>query len=195
MSFYLQWFFWHLVPQPQVRLIHTWGIFWLYFLSIHQQTGPLPDASTFPSCSLDAGLAVSGLGGGAASGTTSSLGLTFLCGEKPVAQHHGWPGLLSDYENGKEPACECRRHKTRNFDPWVGKIPWRRTWLPTPLFLPGESHGQRSLTGYIRGVTKSQTRLKRLSTRTHKQMTKERIRGTDAGRGGRLQVKGKVLWF
>ena len=31
------------------------------------------------------------------------------------------------------------------FDPWVEKIPWRRTWQPTPVFLPGESHGQRSL--------------------------------------------------
>ena len=34
------------------------------------------------------------------------------------------------------------------FDPWVGKIPWRREWLPTPVFLSGESHRQRSLAGY-----------------------------------------------
>ena len=34
------------------------------------------------------------------------------------------------------------------FDPWVGKIPWRRDGLPTPVFLFGESHGQRSLAGY-----------------------------------------------
>jgi len=34
------------------------------------------------------------------------------------------------------------------FDPWVGKIPGRRKWQPTPVFLPGESHGQRSLAGY-----------------------------------------------
>ena len=33
-------------------------------------------------------------------------------------------------------------------DPWVRKIPWRREWLPTPVFLPGEFHGQRSLVGY-----------------------------------------------
>ena len=33
-------------------------------------------------------------------------------------------------------------------DPWVRKIPWRRTWQSTPVFLPGESHGQRSLAGY-----------------------------------------------
>ena len=46
---------------------------------------------------------------------------------------------------GKEPACQCRRH---GFSLWVGKIPWRRKWQPTPVFLPGESHGQRSLAGY-----------------------------------------------
>ena len=34
------------------------------------------------------------------------------------------------------------------FDLWVGKISWRREWLPTPVFLPGKSHGQRSLAGY-----------------------------------------------
>jgi len=34
------------------------------------------------------------------------------------------------------------------FDPWVGKIPWRRARQPTPVFLPGDSHGQRSLKGY-----------------------------------------------
>ena len=34
------------------------------------------------------------------------------------------------------------------FDPWVGKIPWRRAWQPTPEFLPGESHGQMNLTDY-----------------------------------------------
>ena len=36
-----------------------------------------------------------------------------------------------------------------NGGPWVGKIPWRRKWQPTPVFLPGESHGRRSLVGYI----------------------------------------------
>ena len=35
------------------------------------------------------------------------------------------------------------------FNPWVGTIPWRRDWLPTSVFMPGESHGQRSLAGYI----------------------------------------------
>ena len=45
--------------------------------------------------------------------------------------------------SGKEPPCQCRRHKRWEFDPW------RRAWQPTPALLPGESQGQRSLEGYI----------------------------------------------
>ena len=56
----------------------------------------------------------------------------------------GFPWWLS----GKESACQCRRHKRCRFDPWVGNIPWRRKWQPSPLFLPGKSHGQRSLVVY-----------------------------------------------
>ena len=37
---------------------------------------------------------------------------------------------------------------TRFFDPWVGKIPWRKAWQPTPVFFPGKFHGQRGLVGY-----------------------------------------------
>ena len=50
--------------------------------------------------------------------------------------------------SGKEPTCQYRRCKKCGFDPWVGKIPWRREWLPTPVFLPGEFPGQRNLAGY-----------------------------------------------
>ena len=50
----------------------------------------------------------------------------------------GFPGGAS----GKEPACQCRRLKKLGFNPWVGEIPWRRTWKPTPVFLPEEFHGQ-----------------------------------------------------
>ena len=39
-------------------------------------------------------------------------------------------------------------HRRHLFDTWVGKIPWRRKWQPTPVFLPGKSHGQKSLAGY-----------------------------------------------
>ena len=56
--------------------------------------------------------------------------------------------LLTSGANGKERACQCRRPKRCEFDSWVGKIPWRRAWQPTAVFLPGESHGQRSLVGY-----------------------------------------------
>ena len=41
--------------------------------------------------------------------------------------------------SGKEPACQCRRHRWHGFNPWVGKIPRRRSWQATPGFLPGES--------------------------------------------------------
>ena len=50
------------------------------------------------------------------------------------------PKGLPRWCSGKEPACQCRRHKRPRFNLWVGKIPWRRKWQPTPLFLPGKSH-------------------------------------------------------
>jgi len=50
-----------------------------------------------------------------------------------------------DGASGKVSACQCRRH---GFDPRVRKMPWRRAWQPTQVFLPGEFHGQRSLMGY-----------------------------------------------
>ena len=56
----------------------------------------------------------------------------------------GFPGGT----NGKEPACQCRRHKRHGINPWIGKIPWRRAWQPTSVFLPGKSHVKRSLAGY-----------------------------------------------
>ena len=55
---------------------------------------------------------------------------------------------LSKWLSGKESSYQCRRCKRHRFSRWVGKIPWRREWQPTPVILPGESHGQRSLMGY-----------------------------------------------
>ena len=46
---------------------------------------------------------------------------------------------------GKESTCQCRRH---GFNPWAGKTPWGRKWQPTPVFLPGKSHGQKNLGDY-----------------------------------------------
>ena len=56
----------------------------------------------------------------------------------------GFPGGAS----GKEHACQCRRLQRHGFNPQVGKIPWRRAWQPSPVFLPGESQAQRKLAGY-----------------------------------------------
>ena len=67
--------------------------------------------------------------------------------------YSGLPWWLSS----KESACQCRRP---GFDPWVGKIPWRREWQPTPVFLPAKSQGQRSLGATVHGVAKSQKQLR-----------------------------------
>ena len=50
--------------------------------------------------------------------------------------------------SGKESSCQRRRCKRHRFDPWARKIPWRRKWQLTPVFLLEKSHGQRSLVGY-----------------------------------------------
>ena len=55
-------------------------------------------------------------------------------------------GGFTSNTRGKEPTCQYIRHKRHRFDPWVGNIPWK--WQPTPVFLPGETHEQRSLVGY-----------------------------------------------
>ena len=56
--------------------------------------------------------------------------------------------------SGKESACRCRRCKRPRFDPWVGKIPCKREWQPTPVLLPGESHGQGNLADHTSWVYK-----------------------------------------
>ena len=78
-----------------------------------------------------------------------------------VFKYLGLPRWLSS----KESTCNEGRCGRPRFDPWVGRIPWRRAWQPTLVFLLGESHGQWSLAGCSNmGVSKSRTRLKRLST-------------------------------
>ena len=57
------------------------------------------------------------------------------------ASHGNW------WLSGKS-TRQCRRHRKCRFDPCVWKMPWRRKGQPTPVFLPGKSHGQRSLAGY-----------------------------------------------
>ena len=62
---------------------------------------------------------------------------------------------------------KLRRNKRCRFNPWVRKIPWRRLWQPTAVFLPGEPHGERSLVVYSPWVAKSQTKLKQISMHTY----------------------------
>ena len=67
--------------------------------------------------------------------------------------------------------CVCMRHKRCGFDSSVGKIPWRKAWQPTPVFLPGESHGQKSLTGYSpQGCKESDTTEATEDAHTHEMM-------------------------
>ena len=70
----------------------------------------------------------------------------------PPSTSRGFPGG----SDGKESTCSAGRP---SFDPWVRKILWRRAWQATPVFLPGESHGQRSLVGYSPWGHKNRTRL------------------------------------
>ena len=58
-----------------------------------------------------------------------------------------WTGLLR-WRSGEEFSHQCWRCKRCGFSPWIGKIPWRKKWQPTPIFLFGKFHGQRSLVGY-----------------------------------------------
>ena len=57
-------------------------------------------------------------------------------------------GFLGGSAVVKNLPANAKRQKKHEFDPWVRKIPWSRTWQPSPVFSPGESHGQRSLEGY-----------------------------------------------
>ena len=74
-------------------------------------------------------------------GTALKSNFPFLIAFLAILHDYGLPMWLS----GKEPTCQCGRC---GFDPWDGKTPWRRKWQHTPVFLPGKSHGQRSLVGY-----------------------------------------------
>ena len=77
-------------------------------------------------------------------------------GISPQFKNQGFPGGSV----GKEPTCNAGDHlkgRRPRFNPWVGKVPWRRKWQPTPVFLSGKSHGQRSRWATAHGVSKNQT--------------------------------------
>ena len=55
---------------------------------------------------------------------------------------------LPGWHSGKKKKKSACQHRRQGFGPWVRRIPWRKKWKPTPVFFPGETHGQRRLAGY-----------------------------------------------
>ena len=92
---------------------------------------------------------------------TSLLSLLLL-GFFKIMYVDTWASQVNQWQN--KPACQCRRCQRHSFDPWVGKIPGRRKWQLTLVFLPGESHGQRSLAGYSPWGHKESDTIQCLST-------------------------------
>ena len=75
----------------------------------------------------------------------------------------GFPGGTID----KEPACQCRRHQRDRFDPWVGKIPWRRHGSPLQYSCLENPVDRGARQATVHRVTQSWTLLKQLSMHTH----------------------------
>ena len=74
---------------------------------------------------------------------------------------------LPGWYGGEESALQCRRCKRHGFTLWVGKIPWKRKWQPTPVFWPGEFHRQRSQAGYNPWGCKELDMTEQLSAHIH----------------------------
>ena len=109
--------------------------------------------------------AVGGRGGGSSLHSLTTV-QTCLCFSKFFSSCSFPTQRMYLCSSGNETACQCRRCKKPVFDPWVGKIPWRRKWQATPLFLPGKSHGQRRLV--VHSVAESWIPLKWLNPHTYK---------------------------
>ena len=81
--------------------------------------------------------------------------------ESDVTEWLNWTDLrihlgLPKWHSGKVSTCQSRRH---GFDPWVGKVPWKRKWQATPILLPAKFYRQSILAGYSSWVAESQIRL------------------------------------
>ena len=70
-------------------------------------------------------------------------------GQRNLVGYSPWGCKESDMAEQLTHTLHCLQCRRPGFDPWVRKIPWRWDWLLTPVFLPGEFHGQRNLVGYI----------------------------------------------
>ena len=119
--------------------------------------------------------------------TKTSVSLHFL----PIISK--WVAQL--VKNLPANAKRCKRH---GFDPCVGKISWNRKWQPTPVFLPGKSHGQRSLAGYSPWGCKESDRTEHTRTALDRMMNRESeqtpwlldFKAEEKGRGGLKQFEG-----
>ena len=97
------------------------------------------------------------------------------------------------WHSGKESACQCQRHKWCSFNLWVGKMPWRKEWQPTPVFLLGKSHGQRSLAGYSPWGHKELVMTDPLRAHTHSLNSKTRFHSQIQQKEGRMVGKRNCL--
>ena len=89
-------------------------------------------------------------------------------GVDDIIEHNYRPGLgFSGDASGKEPPCQCRRHKRCGFSPWVGKVPWRRAWQCISAFLLENPMDGEAWQATVHSVTKKQTQTKQLSTHSH----------------------------
>ena len=91
----------------------------------------------------------------------------------------GFWSRLGDFPGGSDGISVCLQCRRPRLNPWVRKIPWRRKWQRTPIFLPGESHGWKSLAGYSPWSCKSRTRLSDFTFTFREEML-----GVRSGRNG-----------
>ena len=82
---------------------------------------------------------------------------------------------LPRWFRGKESNCQCRRYQ---LDPWAGKVPWRRKCQPTPVSLPGKSHGQRSLAGIYGIAQLSDWAHTHIQIRSENKLIKKQVLGS-----------------
>ena len=133
------------------------------------------------------------------SGLQTPERIHFCCGKPPslwscIRAAMGFPGGA----DGKAPACQCRKHRRRGFDPWGGKIPWRRAWQLIQYSCLENPTGRGVWRATIYSVAKSQTRLKWLSTLAGAQrQLRKLIQGVKVWKGqnglNRISVKAQSL--
>ena len=110
---------------------------------------------------------------------------SFLWDLRATTWMFGLPWLHS----GKA-SCQCKRLRTHL---WAGKIPWRRRWQPTPVFLPGKLHEQRSLAGKVHGITKEHNSTCRHENVLEIIQEKKKKKNTGGGREALCSVKSAIL--